>query len=296
MASRNPSSRKPRLTHPEKRLFDDPPLDKGDLARHYTLVAPRLLADAGRRPLSVVRCPEGVAGDCFYQKHVGRSVPDAVHGIDIREKSGETEPYLWIDDEAGLLALVQMDVIELHAWGSTVDDIEHPDRVVFDLDPGEGVAWRDVKAAARLLRRRLQALGLQPLPRTTGGKGLHVVAPIERGPGWRQVLDFAHGIASTLEREQPRKYLARSDKSLRGGRIFIDYLRNSRGATAIANYSVRARRGAGVATPLRWDELARLRAANQYTVLNLPRRLAQQSVDPWHDIDKLRRPLPNLPE
>ncbi len=282
------------LTHPEKKLFTDPPLTKAQLAEYYRTVAPWLLPEGGERPISLLRCPDGIAGECFFQKHGGSGLPQGVHTIDIADKRGDNDSYLWVDSADGLAGLVQLGTIELHAWGCRVGDIEHPDRIVFDLDPAEGVAWEETKNAARVVRERLASIGLESWLRTSGGKGLHVVVAIKPGPDWDTVKEFAHGVAVALSQEAPKKFLATATKSKRKGRIFIDYLRNGRGATAIVNYSVRARAGAGVATPLRWDELARLSAPDYYTVANIPRRLAQIKKDPWAGIARSARRLPKV--
>ncbi|MGH8163462.1 MAG: non-homologous end-joining DNA ligase, partial [Rhodanobacteraceae bacterium] len=202
---------------------------------------------------------------------------------------------LYVEDIQGVIGLVQMNVIEIHPWGSTVDDIDHPNRLVFDLDPAPGVRWADIAAGARELRERLDAVGLQSFLRTTGGKGLHVVVPLDPRPDWDTAKAFAQALARTLAAEAPDKYLSVATKSKRRGRIFIDYLRNARGATAVASYCVRARRGAGVATPLRWEELPKLRSGDHYTIENIPARLARMKVDPWAGIDTLKQSLPKTP-
>ncbi|NII09743.1 DNA ligase D [Oleiagrimonas sp. C23AA] len=281
------------LTHPDKHLFDDPPLTKAQLAEYYRSVSDRLLAEAGGRPVSVLRCPDGIDGECFFQKHAGSGLPQAVHTTAIDDSNGHSD-YLYVDDAQGLVGLVQLGGIELHAWGSHVDDVEHADRIVFDLDPAEDVDFGEVRRAARDLRKRLGELALKSFVRTSGGKGLHVVVPITPGPDWDTVKDFAHGVATAMAKAEPERFIATASKAKRQGRIFIDYLRNSRGATAIANYSVRARPGAPVATPLRWDELSRIDSGAHYTVHTISRRLHQLKRDPWQGIDKLRQSLPDL--
>lgn len=282
------------LTHPDKLLFNDPPLNKAALADYYRTVAPWLLAEASRRPLSIVRCPGGIGGDCFLQKHPGKGLPEAVHTVTLDDRHGQPDAYLWVDDVDGLLGLVQLDSIELHAWNCRVEDIDHADRLVFDLDPASNVTWNEVRQAARDVRAHLRKRGLASFVRSSGGKGLHVVAPIAPGPDWTQVKDFARDVAESMEAAAPERFLASAGKRQRQGRIFIDYLRNARGATAIVNYSVRARRGAPVATPLRWNELARLAGPARYTVFNLPRRLSQLGHDPWRGLDTQHPSLPPL--
>ncbi|MGA9422887.1 MAG: DNA ligase D [Rhodanobacteraceae bacterium] len=290
-SDRSPKEASTMLTHPDKRLFEQPPVTKAQLADYYRSVAPQLLAEAGNRPISLLRCPDGIDGECFFQKHATSGMASGVHVIDIADNSGKVKPYVWVDSAEGLAALVQLGTIELHAWGSRAGDIERPDRIVFDLDPAKDVSWKKVKDAARLVRKRLSAVGLQSWVRTSGGKGLHVVLPIT-GATWDQAKGFAHAVAKAIANERPRQFLVTAAKSARNGRIFIDYLRNSRGATAVTNYSVRARPGARVATPLRWDELARLRSADQYDINNVLRRVAQLKGDPWKGIGSRRQKLP----
>ncbi|MGH8145675.1 MAG: DNA ligase D [Rhodanobacteraceae bacterium] len=281
-----------RLTHPDRVLIEKPRVSKRDLAEFYSGIAEHLLPGMTGRPLSLVRCPEGSGEECFYQKHPMAGMPEAVHVGDARELRGKQNEFVFVDDIDGVLGLVQMNVIEFHPWGSTIDDLEHPDRLVFDLDPDSGVAWPRVRSAAKLLRERLQAVGLTSFLRTTGGKGLHVVVPLNPRPDWENAKAFAHALARTLEQEAPEQYVSAATKTRRKNRIFIDYLRNARGATAVASYCVRARPGAGVATPLRWEELSRLRSGAQYTISNIKRRLKSMKQDPWQGFDEVRQALP----
>jgi bifunctional non-homologous end joining protein LigD len=271
-----------RLTNPDRVLYPGQGLTKRDLAEYYEQIADWILPYLANRPLTLVRCPEGHTGQCFYQKHLTDAMPEAVHGVKIKEK-GKTEEYVMIKDAAGLVSLVQMGVLEMHPWPARNDNLERPDYLVFDLDPGEGVEWKSVVEGAKDLRKRLEAVGLTTYLRTSGGKGLHVVVPIQRRNTWDELKQFAKSVADTMGREQPDRYLATMSKAKRRGRIYVDYLRNQRGATAIASYSSRARDGAPVATPLAWDELTARTRADMYNVTNLPKRLAKLSHDPWEN-------------
>jgi bifunctional non-homologous end joining protein LigD len=279
-----------RMTHPDKVLYPGQGLTKLDLARYYAAVADRILPHLGDRPLSLVRCPEGQGRQCFFQKHVGEQFPAVVQRVDV----GEEEPYGAVDSLEGLLALVQMGVLELHIWGAHRDRIEQPDYIVFDLDPDEGLAWERVAQGARTVRDLLAELGLQTFLKTTGGKGLHVVAPLARrqGQGWDEVKAFTKSVAEAVTAAQPDLYTAKLPKVRRQGKIFIDYLRNGRGATSICAYSTRARPGAPVSTPLFWEELddPKLRG-NTYTVENLPARLEKLPSDPWEGFAKVRQSI-----
>lgn len=280
------------LTHPDRVLIDKPRVTKQELADYYRRIADHLLLGLVDRPLATVRCPDGIGKECFFQKHAMAGMPASLRVVELRNKRGGREGHLYVEDIEGVIGLVQMNVIEIHPWGSTVDDIDHPNRLVFDLDPAPGVRWADVAAGAHAVRERLNAVGLQSFLRTTGGKGLHVVVPLNPRPDWDTAKAFAQALARTLAAEAPDKYLSVATKSKRRGRIFIDYLRNARGATAVASYCVRARRGAGVATPLRWEELSKLRSGDQYTIENIPARLKRMKADPWAGIDKLKQSLP----
>jgi bifunctional non-homologous end joining protein LigD len=278
------------ITHPERVLFPEVGLTKLDLARYYELVAPRLLPHVAGRPLSIVRCPRGPGEKCFFQKHASEGWPDAIGSVEVREKAGRAR-YLAIDSVAGVVALVQMGAIELHPWGSRGTRLENPDRVVFDLDPGHGVAWERVVATAVRLREELERLGLRSFPKTTGGKGLHVVVPLGTGPSWDELKRFSRAVAERLVRESPREYVLDASKSLREGRIFLDTLRNARGATAVAPWSVRARPGAPVAMPMTWKECERSKAANEVDVPALVRRLQRRLADPWTGFARIRQSL-----
>jgi bifunctional non-homologous end joining protein LigD len=269
-----------RLTHPDRVLWPGQGLTKAQLAAYYVEISGWVLPEVVGRPLTLVRCPEGQGKPCFFQKHPGKSVATGLGTVDIRESEGKA-PYLVVQGTDGLVALVQMGALELHTWGSRADDVERPDRIVIDLDPDPSVPFARVVAAAREVRARLEALGLAAFVKTTGGKGLHVVTPLLRKHGWDEVKGVAHALAESLVRDEPALYLAKASKAARRGKIFVDWLRNTRGATAIASYSTRARAGAPVSVPLAWDELdARLDPA-AFTLETVPRRLRALRVDPW---------------
>jgi bifunctional non-homologous end joining protein LigD len=274
------------LTHPERELW--PGITKQDLAEYWRAVAEHALLGVAHRPLAVVRCPEGIGGEHFFQKH-GHGLPSAV-----RQGEAEGQPYLVIDDVDGLIAMAQISAIELHAWGASEADPLHPDRIVFDLDPGDDVTFADVVQAALDIREQLQRLGLTTFCRTTGGKGLHVVAPLEPVAHWDAVKPFCRAFAETLSQEQPERFLSTVRKADRRGRILIDWLRNGMGATAIASFSPRARDGATVATPVSWDDVNRKLSPTAFTLRTVPDRLARLRVDPWEGFASLRQQLPKL--
>ncbi|MDC8014489.1 DNA ligase D [Tahibacter soli] len=279
------------LTHPERVAYPKLRKTKQDVADYYRAVAPQILREIAGRPLSVVRCPDGIAHECFFQKHLGRGWGDHVYGTPIAEKNG-TKDYLRIDDEAGLVELVQMNVLEFHPWGARADDPDHADRLVFDLDPAAGVAWPRVVKAARDVRRALDAIGLSGYLRTSGGKGLHVVVPLKPAEPWDAVKAFARAFAETLAANAPDDYVAVAGEARRKGRIFIDWLRNGRGATSVASYSLRARDAAGVAMPLSWASLGKLASGADYTIDNAAAFVRRRKRDPWNDIDDVRQSLP----
>jgi len=276
-----------RVTHPHKVLFEDQGITKRDLIKHYIAVADRMLPHIADRPISLVRCPDGASGECFFQKHASKGFPEEFRAVPIRESSGKKD-YLYINNLQGLIAAVQMGALELHLWGAHVDDVEKPDRMVFDFDPDPGVSFARVIEGARDLRSRLKKLGLESFPLATGGKGIHVVVPLVRGHSWDQHRDFSEALARLMAKEEPERYVASMSKAKRKGKIFIDYLRNTRGATAIAPYSIRAREGAPYAVPLSWASLGRLENAHPYSVGTAPRG------DPWSGYFKLKQRLPKF--
>lgn len=278
------------LTHPDRLVFPDDGIRKQDVFDYYRAVAPWLLREIAGRPLSIVRCPDGIAQACFFQKHRTAGIRH-VDRVRVREESGKTRDYLVVRDERQLLELVQFNTLEFHPWGSTAQRLEQADRVVFDLDPGPGVVWRDVRRAARELRSLLEQIGLQSFLRTSGGKGLHLVVPLNPGCDWALVKRFAQGFATSLAQSAPQRYVAVATKSRRDGVIFVDWLRNGRGATSVASYSLRARAGAPVAMPLDWSELGRIKSAATFDLHSARRRLARRKTDPWEGIDTVRQDL-----
>mgnify|MGYP006274510825 FL=1 len=280
-----------RLTHPGKTMYPDSGETKRDVAEHLVRMSDRMLPHVKDRPVSLVRCPDGAGADCFFQKHWSDAMSDALKTTRITERSGETKDYLLANDAAGLVAGAQIGALEFHVWGSRRDKLEKPDRLVFDLDPGEGATFDDVRRAAREVRARLEADGLESFALLTGGKGVHVVVPLQRRQGWHGVKTLARGLARAMSKADPDRYVAEASKAKRTGRIFIDWLRNDRGATAIAPFSPRARTGAPVATPVRWDELGGVAGGNAYTLANIASRLERLKSDPWEGYFDVRQSL-----
>ena len=278
-----------KLTSPDKELFPEAGITKVELAEYLMAVADRMLPHVSGRPLSLVRCPEGADKECFFQKHTAKGMPRALRSISIKESDGNVAKYLMLDNLAGLVSTAQIGALELHIWGAHADAIERPDRMVFDLDPDSGLAFADVRAAARDVRNVLGAAGLESFPLVTGGKGIHVVVPLNASQGWDVVKAFAKGVATKLAETEPQRFTATMSKAKRKGRIFIDWLRNERGATAIAPYSPRAKGSASVAVPVTWSELGRIEAANSFTIPDVTRRVAQSTADPWTGYFKLRQ-------
>lgn len=280
-----------KLTHPGKILFPDTGLTKLELARYYESVARWILPELQQRPLSLVRCPDGHAGRCFFQKHAGQGMPEAIQPIEVPEGEG-TAQYMMVNDVAGLVATVQMGVLELHSWGSAGKSLMKPDRVVFDLDPAPDVPWATVAEGAQLLRGLLHEVGLECWLKTSGGKGLHLMVPIRPEHDWETVKDWAHRVAAHLARHLPDRFIARMTKAARGGRIFVDYLRNAPGSTTVAAYSVRARDGATVSVPITWEELEGGVKADGFRVADMPQRIRQlHKLDPWKDFAASRQRL-----
>lgn len=280
-----------RVTNPDRVLFPSQGLTKRGVIDHYLSIADEMLPHVADRPLSLVRCPDGVEEECFYQKHANEGFPDAFHPVEIKEKSGSGE-YLYIRDTAGLVAAVQMSVLEIHIWGAKHDRIETPDRLVFDLDPDAGLDFSHVKDAASEIRQRLQDLGLESFPLATGGKGLHVVVPLERRHSWDEHSDFAKELARKMADDDPDRYTATMSKEKRKARVFIDYLRNDRGNSAIAPFSTRAREGAPVAFPVPWNALGQLESARSVHTGEAAARLRSYKSPPWEGYFDLRQRLP----
>jgi bifunctional non-homologous end joining protein LigD len=279
-----------RVTHPDRVVFQDAGITKRDLAEYFAAVADWMLPHVVRRPLTLVRCPEGTARPCFYQKQPPQGLPPSVKRMPIRFKEGPSVG-VYVEDLQGLLALVQFGVLEVHAWQASVDDIERPDRIVFDLDPGPDVEWSRVVEAALLLRDSLKELSLISFVKTTGGKGLHIVVPIEPERSWAEAKEFSKAMAQALVTSEPSRYTLTMSKAARPGKIFIDYLRNERGATAVVAYSPRARPGAPVSLPLDWNQLRKTRAANAATVDNVLQKLKKRARDPWKSLSCVRQTL-----
>jgi len=279
------------LSSPDRVLYPEQGLTKRDLAAYFAEHAEWILTYVADRPLSTVRCPSGRTGECFFQKHVRETfASEHITPIEVKE-SGETREYIGVHKVEGLVTLAQFGVLEIHPWGSKKDKLDKPDSVTFDLDPDEGLAFDDVKDAALMLRDLLDDLGLRSFVKTTGGKGLHVLAPLTRTSGWDEAKSFASDIAKGVAAGRPKKFVATMSKEKRRGKIFIDYLRNARGSTSVAAFSPRARAQAPVSTPLGWDELGSLDSPARYTVANVGRRLASLKGDPWADYHTARQSL-----
>jgi len=296
-AKSNPSTTSAaiRLTHPDKVLDPGSQLTKRQLADYYLSVADRMLPHIIDRPLSLVRCPEGAGKPCFFQKHVNHMLPPGITGVDVpNKKTGELEPYITIETAnatpEALAGLAQMGVLEVHPWGSKNDDLEHPDRLVFDLDPDESLPWSTLCTAAGDVRKRLKSAGLESFLKTTGGKGLHVVAPINPKHDWPTIKDAAHNFVLAMERSNPALYLTKMTKSARAGKIYLDYLRNERGATAVAPFSPRARVGCTVSLPLPWTAL-KLPERPIFRVADFHAWRRQLRSDPWKPMLALKQAL-----
>jgi bifunctional non-homologous end joining protein LigD len=286
------------ISHPERVVFPDPGLTKLDVADYYETVAGLMVPYLARRPLTVIRCPDGIGSQCFFQKNVTPSVPRSVSKVRVRGADGKSIVYPVVDTAEGLLAMVQNGAVEFHVWGSKVGAIETPDILVFDLDPGPDVEWRRVREAARALRAELEDRGLESFLRTSGGKGLHVVAPFTMRARWPHVGAFAREVVEALVAREPARYTATMSKAKRGGKVFVDHFRNGRGATAVTSYSLRGRPGAPVALPIGWDELGRTRGGADWTAARVLRRLHARTADPWADFFETgrRQTLPDAEE
>jgi bifunctional non-homologous end joining protein LigD len=277
------------ITHPEREVFPESQCSKLDVARYYAQMATYILPYVSNRPLSIVRCPRGARKTCFFQKHAeARAIP-GVEIASIRD-SGGLNPYILANSVEALVGLAQMGTIELHTWMATMPAVERPDTFIIDFDPDTGVAWSDVVKAARTARALLDDLGLVSFVKTTGGKGLHVVVPLARRHSWEDIKSFSRDLAMRLVQNEPDRYVAVASKAERKGKIFVDYLRNSRGATAVVPYSLRARAGATVATPIAWDTLtASLEPAS--LTLSAVLALVQTRPDPWADYLAVRQTI-----
>jgi bifunctional non-homologous end joining protein LigD len=267
------------ISHPDRVIFKDVGITKGELAQYYAAASPWILKDIAGHPVTLLRCPEGTAGDCFYQRNPGTGLGPDVKPFRWKHK-GKSYEYLYIENEKGLIEFVQMGAIELHPWGARVGRIDYPDRLIFDLDPDQGVPFDAVKMAAKDLRRRLSDKGLESYLKCTGGKGLHVTVRLAEKDNWEKVKAFGAALAEEMVRDVPAAYVTTMSKAKRKGKIFVDYFRNDYTATAIADFAVRARPGAPVALPLEWKELDKLHAANQFSIPDVLKRLKKYKPEP----------------
>jgi bifunctional non-homologous end joining protein LigD len=279
------------ITHPDKILDPESGMTKLMLANYYIAVAERMLPHIADRPLSIVRCPEGIGKPCFFQKHIGMGLPSGIRSVPVPDKkNGPTEQYLTLSTAEGLVGLAQMGVLEIHPWGSKNESLETPDRIIFDLDPDESIDWKILASTAKEFRARLESLGLDSFVKTTGGKGLHVVVPIRPENEWPVVKDFAYNLVRGIEKKNPTLYVTKMTKAIRKDRIYLDYLRNDRGSTAVAPYSTRARSGAPVALPLEWKDLnAKTRPV--FHVTDFTSWKKRLSADPWADMPRIKQRL-----
>ena len=267
-------------------MYPDDGVTKRDVAEYYAAIAERMLPFVKGRPLAIVRCPLGLAGESFYQRELGKGWPDAIRGVRIGDDHA-----LVVDDVKGLVSLAQMGTLEIHAWQCREDNTARPDQLVFDLDPGPGIEWEHIVAAAKFVRDYLANLGLESFVKTTGGSGVHLLAPIVRRSGWEEAKSFALHVARDLTKIAPKNFIATMSKDLRKGRIYIDYLRNQEGATSVAVFSTRARNGATVSTPLEWDELSPDLPPRELNVRSVLERMSDSSYEPWEGYFDIRQSI-----
>jgi bifunctional non-homologous end joining protein LigD len=281
----------PRITHPDKIVDKESGLTKEQFVAYYAEVAEHILPHVANRPVSIVRCPSGTAAKCFFQKHVKVGLPKGIGSVDIVDrKSGKPEPYITFSDASVIPELGQLNVFELHPWGAPASDFEHPDRLIFDLDPDASIDWKTLAATASEVRTRLKKLGLETFLKSTGGKGLHIVAPIKCEHDWPTVKEFAHQFVLAMEADNPSLYITKMTKAARAGRIYLDYLRNERGATAVAPYSPRSRSGVPVSVPMAWSEL-KADGPPHCSVSHFEEWRKRLSHDPWTDLPKTHQRL-----
>jgi bifunctional non-homologous end joining protein LigD len=276
------------ITHPSKVLFPRVGLTKLALAEYYEAVGEWIVPHLRHRPLTLVRCPQGGEHKCFFQKHVNETIAEAIERIEVPEENGSAT-YMMANNVEAVVGLVQMGVLEIHTWGSSAGTLDRPDRMIFDLDPAEGLDWQTVIEGAQLVHGLLDEIGLTSFLKTTGGKGLHIVVPLKPERPWDEVKAFSRSIAEHLAQTLPERFTANMSKAKRGGKIFIDYLRNGQGATAVAAYSTRAKPTAGVSAPIFWDELVPDLHADTFNVGNIRERLTRLKADPWRDYFKLKQ-------
>jgi bifunctional non-homologous end joining protein LigD len=280
------------VTHPDKIVDPETGVTKQALIDYYLEAAPCMLPHVTGRPLSLVRCPNGAGKQCFYQKHLGPGMPPGIDGVEVPNKKDKgSETYVTVHGEESLAGLAQMNVLEIHPWGSTNADLEHPDRIIFDLDPDEAVSWSTLGESALEVQERLQQLDLRSFVKTTGGKGLHVVAPIRPQLDWERIKAFTHAFTLQMEQDNSKLYISKMTKAARKNKIFVDYLRNEREATAVAPYSSRARLGMSAALPLEWAELKSPKAP-KFLIARLAEWRERLRKDPWKPMLSLDQELP----
>jgi bifunctional non-homologous end joining protein LigD len=280
-----------RLTHPDKILDSDSGLTKQQLADYFWAIAPHMLPHIEGRPLSLVRCPDGSGQPCFFQKHTTNMLPPGVESVDVPDKkTGKLEPYITLSTPEALAGLAQMGVLEIHPWGSHNNDLEHPDRIIIDFDPDSAIPWSTLADSAAEARKALKSLGLESFLKLTGGKGLHVVVPIEPEQPWPAIKDFAHRFVLAMEQQNPSLYLTKMTKAARKDRIYLDYLRNERGATAVAPFSPRAREGVAVSLPLPWTDL-KLAERPVFRVAEFDSWKTRLARNPWKTMLSIRQKL-----
>ncbi len=279
-----------RISHPERVMYPEAGLTKLDLARYYDAIGGWIVPHVAGRPLTLVRCPTGMTAGCFYMKHSKVWAPPALERVNIQEKTKVGE-YLVANSVAALVSLAQMDVLEIHTWNSQISRVEQPDRLVLDIDPGPEISWPDVVAAARLVRRVVEGVGLASFVKTTGGRGLHVVVPLVPSADWSECLGVSRGIADAIVAHDPARYTTRFAKPGRERKILIDFLRNNRTNTSVAAYSMRAKPHAPVSMPLAWVALSPRVIPDAFTVRNVPARLSRLRRDPWADYWTCRQRL-----
>jgi bifunctional non-homologous end joining protein LigD len=264
-------------------MFAGSGVSKLELAIYYARVGDWLLPELLRRPVTVIRCPTGDIKDLFYQRHAFAGLPPGVETIHLADEEGRNA-FITVTEPKGYLGLTQFGAVEFHLWGCRIDDPEHPDRLVMDLDPDESLPWARVCDGAELLRERLERMGFRPFLRTTGGKGLHLVMALQGGHDWPLVKGFAEATARAMAADHPSLFTAIATKERRKGRIYLDYLRNARGASAVASYSLRARPSFPAATPIAWEEVRRLSGGNAFDRLSVVKRLESLAADPWDEL------------
>jgi bifunctional non-homologous end joining protein LigD len=283
-----------KISNPDRIIFPGDELSKADLANYYAAVAPLLMVDLAKRPMTLIRCPQGRSKKCFFQKHDSGTMGDRVLHVPVKESDGDVQDYLYIDDIVGALQCVQMGTVEFHGWGSRIDPLEKPDRLVFDLDPDVGLDFGKVKEAAVRLQALLADLGLVTFPLVSGGKGIHVIAPLDQTADWPAVKSFAERFTRAIAQAEPEMFTANIRKVERKGRIFLDWLRNQRGATAVMPFSARAREGAPVSAPVAWEELDGLTGANIYSIRDADELIARSESDLLKGWGQAKQALPDL--